>query len=277
MLEAQSNATGESVSRLEAEALAASAYIFGFPLVLADAVHTAVARAASAPLVDETWDERRWIFCLDLAQESFILRMSGGTLQVRDAWTETVAAVTAPEAGPMRAWALLGPRRHRELSSPLESDCEPIVSRTDLVCVVAESPRCVLVPWRAAGERPATALASTARWRLPAAVEQVSRMGAGTFLSRLARLMRSNPPGATDDPLLARLRRIGIASGEPTRLGCLPPDLKPLLVSGVAAARAALAEGAEIAGASPERCRSDYLGRALWASRNLLGPPARDR
>jgi hypothetical protein len=279
MLAAQSNSNGESVSRLEAEAIAASAYIFGFPLVLSDAVHTAVAKPTNARCAAAASDgDGRSVLCLDLAREGFVLRLhDGGSVRIRDAWTDPIASCEARATpGGNRACALVGPRWDGRLPPALKSSCELIVAPTDLISVEVETPPCDLEPLARAGERSATTI-TIARWWLPAGVQQVSRMGAGTFLSRLARLMRLNPPATTDGPLLARLRRIGIAPGEPTRLACLPAELKPALVSGIAAARDALADRAYIADHPPERLRTDYLRRALWASRNLLGPPPRDQ
>jgi len=141
--------------------------------------------------------------------------------------------------------------------------------------VVASGPgsaRWVLPPSLRAGEGGAIAVVSGRL--LSAAVERVSRLGAGTYLSRLARLMRRNPPSAADEPLLARLRRIGIAPGEPTRLACLPGALKPALVSGIAAARAAMAARGRAVTAA--RAGLDYWDRALWSSTGLLSAPAQE-
>ena len=47
-------------------------------------------------------------------------------------------------------------------------------------------------------------------------------MSAGVFLDRLARLMGSNPPSADDEPMISRLRRIGVAPGAPFAFDRLP-------------------------------------------------------
>ena len=47
-------------------------------------------------------------------------------------------------------------------------------------------------------------------------------MSAGVFLDRLARLMGSNPPAADDEPMISRLRQIGVAPGAPFAFDRLP-------------------------------------------------------
>ena len=257
MLEPQSDSIGEVVSPPEAEAIAASAYIFGFPLVLFERVHAAVAKpTANIPGAD---DRPPSVFCLDLGQTTFVLRISDLPLEIRDAWSNVIASFgrAGPTGDAPRAIALI----RRGWRGPAPAAPERLSVPTDLVFVIAPGSANPLVP----------ALAGVSPASLASAIEQVSRMGAGTFLSRLARLMRHNPPAADDDPLLARLRRIGIAPGEPTRLACLPGDLKRALVSGVAAGRAAMADRARTAPRKEAPGRCDYSGRALWASTSLLG------
>ncbi|HXJ23924.1 MAG TPA: DUF1254 domain-containing protein [Polyangia bacterium] len=272
MLDAQSSSIGEAVSPLEAEAIAASAYIFGFPLVLLDSVHTAVAkatanagfaRAAPAQPAPTREEPAVSVLCLDLGPANVVLHVPGGAMQIRDAWSNVIASFGAlGPAGGARLFGLIGPRWRGQLPVSLERIAAP----TDLVCVVVPAGTDAAAPLGAG-------VSSSA---LDGAAERVSRMGAGTFLSRLARLMRRNPPTVDDEPLLARLRRIGIAPGEPTRLACLPGELKPALVSGVAAARAALASRAWAVRSpqndpSPGARRTDYLRRALSASFDFFG------
>ena len=40
-------------------------------------------------------------------------------------------------------------------------------------------------------------------------------MSAGTFFARAAEILKANPPHIVDQPILARVRRIGIVPGEP--------------------------------------------------------------
>jgi hypothetical protein len=54
-------------------------------------------------------------------------------------------------------------------------------------------------------------------------VEQVQKMSAETFFNRMAALMKSNPPPASEAPLLERLKAIGIVPGEKFDLASLDP------------------------------------------------------
>jgi len=246
MLEAESSPMAVGLSPLEAEAIAAAAYVFGFPLVLSEAVYTADSKRDHTLSCESNRTDP--VFCLDLRQGALALQMAAGALLIRDAWTNLVTSFRPDCAtgNEPRAFALVGPGWRGE--APAGS--APIRAPTNLVWVVArglQGMHRALAPLPAGENVAAAALSAVPRRLLSAAVEQVSRMGASTYLSRLARLMRWNPPAAADEPLLARLRRIGIAPGEPTRLACLPADLKPALVSGIAAARAAMRPtGAEI-------------------------------
>ncbi len=40
-------------------------------------------------------------------------------------------------------------------------------------------------------------------------------MSAGTFFARAAEILKTTPPHIVDQPILARVRRIGIVPGEP--------------------------------------------------------------
>ena len=273
MLDVQSSPAGQALNPLQAETIAASAYIFGFPLVLLDAVHTAVAKQEQDGCC--YGDQGRAVFCLDLARDAFALRISHGHLQLRDAWTNVIASFGTPGTErASQAVALVGPRWGGQLPAGFSAIGAP----TSLVSIVASGaghPQTVLVPLPSGQAAFRKAAPPVEGWLLPAAVGQVLRMGAGTYLSRLARLMRVNPPGAADEPMLARLRRIGIAPGEPTRLACLPANLKLALVAGIAAGRGAMTERAQAGGSGlfrglPAQAGTDHWGRALWAAASLF-------
>jgi hypothetical protein len=53
--------------------------------------------------------------------------------------------------------------------------------------------------------------------------EQVNALDAESYFSLLAKLMKDNPPAATDAPMVARLARLGIVPGEPFDIGKLDP------------------------------------------------------
>jgi len=54
-------------------------------------------------------------------------------------------------------------------------------------------------------------------------VEQLQKMSAAAFFDRLARLLKSNPPPASQAPILEKLKTIGIVPGEKFELAKLDP------------------------------------------------------
>ncbi|MBX3731822.1 MAG: DUF1254 domain-containing protein [Verrucomicrobiae bacterium] len=53
--------------------------------------------------------------------------------------------------------------------------------------------------------------------------EQVNALSADAYFNLLARLMKDNPPGAADQPMLAKMAKLGIAPGQPFDSGKLGP------------------------------------------------------
>jgi hypothetical protein len=60
---------------------------------------------------------------------------------------------------------------------------------------------------------------------------QVDRMTAGEFFARAAEIMKLQPPHITDQPILARMARIGIAPGKTFELSKLDPATRQALES----------------------------------------------
>ena len=179
-------------------------------------------------------------------------------MQICDAWTNVFAApgtrTTGNRAG---AFALVGPDWRGTLPSDVQKIAAPtnlvwIIGRTytagkaDYAAVNAIQRQYELVPLRsvgpplhAAGQVP---VAPGVDAKTPPVVQVGKDMSAGVFLDRLAQLMGPNPPRAEDEPMISRLRRIGVAPGAPFAFDCLPPRLKTAIDRGVAAGRARLAE-----------------------------------
>jgi hypothetical protein len=59
--------------------------------------------------------------------------------------------------------------------------------------------------------------------------EQVNALDAGAYFSLLARLMKDNPPAAADDPMVAKLARLGIAPGRDFDMAKLDPAVASAL------------------------------------------------
>ncbi len=60
-------------------------------------------------------------------------------------------------------------------------------------------------------------------------VEQLKKMSTATFFNRLAALMKANPPPASEAPVLAKLKAIGVVPGEPFD----PSKLDPAVAAGL--------------------------------------------
>ena len=56
--------------------------------------------------------------------------------------------------------------------------------------------------------------------------DQVDKMDAATFFARLAELLKDNPPGPCDYPMIHRLERVGFKVGQSFDLKDVPPDMR---------------------------------------------------
>ena len=203
---------------------------------------------------------------LDLAAEPIVLRVPDlgdryYLMQICDAWTNVFAApgtrTTGNRAG---AFALVGP----DWRGTLPADVQKIAAPTNLVVdhrahvhrrqgrlrhgqrdstpVRAGPARSLGPPLHAAGQSPGRA--RRRRQDTPRRSGEQD-MSAGVFLARLAQLMGSNPPAPEDEPMISRLRRIGVAPGAPFAFDRLPSRLKTAIERGIAAGRARLAAAAK--------------------------------
>jgi hypothetical protein len=271
------------------------AHVAGFP---DDTYHDIV-----SPNVDTLYS----LAWLDLAAEPIVLRVPDlgdryYLMQICDAWTNVFAApgtrTTGNRAG---AFALVGP----DWRGTLPSDVQKIAAPTNLVWIIGRTytagkaeygvvnaiqRQYELVPLGAWG-RPYTPPAS-----VPVApgvdsktppVVQVGKMSAGLFLERLARLTGSNPPSTDDEPMISRLRRIGVAPGAPFAFDRLPSPIKAAIDRGIAAGRTRLAAAAKAVSEDVPahgwrierhlgRYGTDYATRALVAMLGLGSNLAED-
>ena len=223
---------------------------------------------------------------LDLAAEPIVLRVPDLAdryylMQICDAWTNVFAApgtrTTGNRAG---AFALVGPDWRGTLPSDVQKIAAPtnlvwIIGRTytagkaDYATVNAIQRQYELVPLAAWG-RPYTPparvpVAPGVDAKTPPVVQVSKEMSAGVFLDRLAQLMGPNPPAPEDEPMISRLRRIGVAPGAPFAFDRLPPRLKTAIERGIAAGRARLAESAKacLGGGAAHRLADRARPRAL--------------
>jgi hypothetical protein len=76
-------------------------------------------------------------------------------------------------------------------------------------------------------------------------VEQVAKLDAVAFFSRLAVLLKDNPPTADDQPTVEKLAKIGIVAGQPFEPAKLGPSVAKGLEQGVKAGQAAILDEAK--------------------------------
>jgi hypothetical protein len=106
-------------------------------------------------------------------------------------------------------------------------------------------------------------------------VEQLQKMSSEAFFGRLAALLKSNPPPASDAPLLDKLKSIGIVPGEKFDASKLDPDVAKGLEKSVAVAMEKLLSASKETGEPINGWRvppmvlgnfgSDYGARAVVA------------
>jgi hypothetical protein len=197
---------------------------------------------------------------LDLSREPVVLAVPEMgkryyLMQMLDAWTNVFAApgtrTTGSGAG---AFLIVGPGWKGTVPPGVRTIAAPtnlvwILGRTytagahDYDAVRALQDQYHLVPLSAWGRPyapPAQVPVDTSADVQTAPVDQTSRLSASAFLTRLAGLMGPNPPAEDDEPMVKRLRMIGVVPGESFALDRLPPPLSAAVASGVAAGRARL-------------------------------------
>lgn len=170
---------------------------------------------------------------LDLAAEPIVLRVPDLAdryylMQICDAWTNVFSAPGTRTTGNRPgAFALVGPEWRGTLPPDVQEIAAPtnlvwIIGRTytagkaDYATVNAIQRQYELVPLAAWG-RPYTPparvpVAPGVDAKTPPVVQVGKEMSAGVFLDRLAQLMGRNPPAPEDEPMISRLRRIGVRS-----------------------------------------------------------------
>jgi hypothetical protein len=98
----------------------------------------------------------------------------------------------------------------------------------DYKAVHALQDQCTLVPLSSYGKSytPAPGIVDTAQDMKTAVREQVNRMSADEYFTRLCNLMKDNPPVAADAPALKKFAKIGIVPGKDFDASKLKADLK---------------------------------------------------
>ena len=71
---------------------------------------------------------------------------------------------------------------------------------------------------------------------------QVEKMDPATYFARFAELLKDNPPGPFDYPMIRRLERVGFKAGQSFDLDGAPPNIKQAFERGTADGRALVAK-----------------------------------
>ena len=185
---------------------------------------------------------------LDLVREPMVLSVpeTGNRyylMQMLDAWTNVFSAPGTRTTGNGKCdFAIVGPSSKGTLPENLKVIKAPtslvwIIGRTqtdgkeDYAAVNAIQDRYKLRPLSAFGKVTTAAVRAavdpSVDMKTPP-VEQVARMDANTFFSRLNTLMKDNPPAAADSDDLKRFAPLGIAPGKPFDLSLNPAIAKSL-------------------------------------------------
>jgi hypothetical protein len=179
---------------------------------------------------------------LDLSKEPMVLSVPDThgrfyMMPMLDAWTNVFASpgkrTTGTKAGHFAVtgpgWKGALPNGVTEIKAPTNTVW--IIGRTqadgqkDYAAVHALQKQYKLTPLSALG-KPYSAppgIVDPANETQSAPVDQVAKMDAAAFFTKLARLMAANPPPATDAPALAMLAKIGVVPGRDFDAGKLDP------------------------------------------------------
>ena len=243
-----------SLSPAEARKVAAEAYTFAYPLVLAEVTRRANTENASPRLVNhflhalafpdehfrqvirpnaDTLYSSSW---LDLSQEPMLLHVPDTKgryylMQFMDAWTETIASPGKRTTGTGEGWfAIVGPGWKGRLPEEVRRiDCPTntawLIGRTqtngpadyDFVHAIQDGYKLTPLSEYPAGQPP-VAITDLAQLQasndVPPPV-QVARLSPAEFFQLFARLLVKNPPHHDDAPIMRQLARIGIVAGRP--------------------------------------------------------------
>ena len=261
--------TAPGASPQEAREIARDAYIFAYPMVLTEITRRVMtnverpeglrgptnqiahARAfPGAPFTDTvrpSADALHSLMFLDVSKEPMVLSVpdSGGRyylLPLIDMWTDVFTSRGKRSSGTAaQTFAVVGPRWQGRLPNGIGAIRSPtalvvlsgrtqVGGKPDLAAVHKFQSGIKAVPLRHYG-KPYTPPRGrpNPQQDMSAPPDQVERMDAATFFALFADLMKENPPHATDYPILARMKRIGIEPGKAFALANAPRDVQRAL------------------------------------------------
>jgi hypothetical protein len=250
----------------DAREIARDAYIYAYPLVLTEItrrVMTNVERpkglrspmnqmaharafpdASFTDFVRPSADTLHSAMFVDVAKEPMIVSIpdSGGRhylLPLLDMWTHVFALRGKRTAGiAALTFAVVGPHWQGRLPNGVSAIRSPtaivflagriqVNGKADFAAAHKFQDGIKAVPLSNYGKRYTPPKGEfKPQQDMSAPADQVQKMDAATFFALFAELMKANPPHATDEPMLERLRRIGIEPGKPFSLAAAAPDVQ---------------------------------------------------
>jgi hypothetical protein len=206
-----------------------------------DATFTSVVSPNADTLYSFSW--------LDLSREPLVLSLPDTgdryyLMQMLDGWTNVFASPGTRTTGNKRGdYAIVGPNFTGQIPEGVKEIKSPtslvwIIGRTqtngkaDYAAVRALKAQYKLTPlsaWGKAYSPPAEVSVDTKVDTKTPPVEQVAKMDGVVFFKRLTSLLKDNPPTDADKPMVEKLARIGIVSGQQFD----PTKLDPAVVRGL--------------------------------------------
>ena len=268
----------------EMKRLAAEIYVYAFPLVLMDVtkqvstakvpINTFQHRRAfpeptSADIVKpnvDTLPSQAW---LDLTREPIVLSVPDMhdryyVMSLLDGWTNVFQSPGKRTTGTKKTdLVIVGPKWKGQLPDGVEEIRSPtetvwVLGRTqtngkaDYAAVGKIQDQYKLTPLsrfrKSAGKSPPAPAAAPARVSvdlktLP--VEQVGKMNAETFFTRVAELLPGNPPAKEDAAVVEKMKKLGIVAGQPFDTSKLDAPVAQGIEDGLKTARDSIANAAK--------------------------------
>jgi hypothetical protein len=240
----------------EQKRLAREVYVYAYPLVLMDV--TRQVSMAKTPI--NTFQHRRALPDpsstdaiepnVDMLYSTAWLDLSNGPVMLsvpdtkgryylmpmHDAWSNVFQSPGKRTTGTeKREFAIIGPKWKGELPKNAEEIRSPtdtvwIIGRTqtngrgDVAAVAKIQDQYKLVPLsRKGGKAPAQAVPAANVDVKTWPREQVAKMDAPTFFTRVAMLLPGNPPAKEDTAMVDRMKKLGIVAGQPFDTSKLDP------------------------------------------------------
>lgn len=233
----------------ELKRLAREVYVYAYPLVLMDVTRQVMTAKtplntfenkrslpdpSSTEVVNPNVDTLSSTAWLDLSNGPLILSVPDTKgryylMPMLGAWSNVFQSPGKRTTGTeKREFAVVGPKWKGDLPQTAEEIRAPtdivwIIGRTetngkaDFAAVAKIQDQYKLAPLRgakAAKGAPHAAPASGVDTKTPP-VDQVAKMDAKTFFSRVAALLPGNPPAKEDGPMVERMTKLGIVAGQP--------------------------------------------------------------